>query len=275
MKTNEGIAASGLTKKEHYSWDDMDSKCMHMRLPIDSLKVDQTYQRGEASNTSTLDKAKHMQHAAMGAIVVGKRADGSLWIVDGLQRTLAAKRRGDISEIDCMVFESAGSRHEAEVFLLCNKGRIPVSSKHKYRTSVTAGRSPESDIDQWLTDNGYSVVDYSGDKVVRFPTHLVLAWKADQTACKKALLLTSEICQGEPNCNIFNGIATLLRNGVNVQAEVKKIISLGGQTRLLKEINTVAISLGVAKSWKTCALGVLAVINHKRSKKIKVESWEK
>ena len=275
LQSKEGIALSGLTKKEHYSWDDMDDKCAHMRLQIDLLKVDNSYQRGEASNASTIDKAKHMQHAAMGAIVVGKREDGSLWIVDGLQRALAAKRRGDITEIDCMVFESAGSRHEAEVFLLCNKGRVSVTAKHKYRTSVIAGRSPEAEIDKWLTDNGYSVADQSGEGIVRFPAHLVLAWKLNEPSCKQALQLTSEICQGEPNCYVFDGIATLIRHGVNVRAEVKRLISMGGQSRLLKEINTIAITLGSAKSWRVCALGVLAAINYKRSKKIRIESWEK
>jgi hypothetical protein len=275
QETNDGVAKSGLSKKEHYSWSDLDSKCEHMRLPINLLRVDSSYQRGEASNQSTIDKAKNMQHAAIGAIIVAKRNDGSLWIVDGLQRTLAAKKRGDVNEIDCMVFNSHGPKHEAEVFLLCNKGRVAVSAMHKYRTSVTAGRLPEREIDEWLTNNGYQVADHSGINMIRFPSRLIQAWQMNPEATKQALLITTEICGDDPVCDVFSGVAILLRNGINVKSEVKKIITLGGATRILKEINTIAVTLAVAKSLRVCGMGVLAVINHKRHRKITVQSWEK
>jgi hypothetical protein len=275
MKKNEGTATSGLTKKEHYSWQDMDSPCTHKRILIDELKIDSSYQRGEASNTSTLEKAKSMQHAAMSAIVVAQRVDGSYWIVDGLQRTLAAKRRGDITHMDCMVFQSSGQNHEAEIFLLCNKGRTPVTALHKYKTSVTAGRNPEAIIDKWLLENGLCVNEYAGVGIIRFPAKLIQNWEMNESACKQAILISSEICQGEINAEVFCGVAILIRNGINVRQEISKILTLGGQTRVQKEINTIAITLGVSKSLKICALGLLSVINHKRQKKIKVESWDK
>jgi hypothetical protein len=271
----EGIATSGLTKKDHYSWQDMDSPCRHQRIKISELNVDNTYQRGEASNTSTIEKAKSMQYAAMSAIVVAKRPDGTYWIVDGLQRTLAAKRRGDIDHIDCMVFDSKGQNHEAEVFLLCNKGRVPVKAMHKYKTSVAAGRTPESEIDKWLLENGFSVNEYAGESIIRFPSKLVQNWEMNESACKQALSLTREICQTEVNADVFCAIAILIRNGINVRQEVSKIISLGGQSRILKEINAIAITLGISRSLKACGLGLLSVINHKRQKKIRVESWSK
>jgi hypothetical protein len=74
---------------------------------------------------------------------------------------------------------------------------------------------------------------------------------------------------------VFCGVAILIRNGINVRQEISKILTLGGQTRVQKEINTIAITLGVSKSLKICALGLLSVINHTRQKKIKVESWDK
>jgi hypothetical protein len=273
---NSGIATSGMIKKDHYSWDDLDSKCRHMRIPIHTLNVDPSYQRGEASNTSTLEKAKHMQHAAMGAIIVAKRQDGTFWIVDGLQRTLAAQRRGDVTGMDCMVFDSRGSNHEADVFLLCNKGRIAVSAYHKYKTSVTAGRMPESEIDAWINERGYTIGDQPRKSAIRFPTKLIQAWTLNKEACKQALDVTREICEnGELNSDIFCAVAILIRNGINVKSEVKKILSLGGATKVLKEINTTAITLGLTKSWKVCGIGLLSVINYKRQKKIRVESWDK
>jgi hypothetical protein len=271
---NSGIARSGLTKKEHYNWDDLDAQCVHMSIPIDKLNVDSSYQRGEASNTGTLEKAKRMQFAAAGAIIVAKRFDGTYWIVDGLQRTLAAKRRGDIKEMQCMVFPSKGKDHEAEVFLLCNKGRVPVCAMHKYKTSVTAGRSPEKEINEWLALNNYSVSDNGGFNVIRFPAKLIQNWLMNPQACKDAILISSQICGEEPNAHIFCGIAILIRNGIDVKSEVQKIISLGGATRIMKEINTLAITLGTSKSLRICGMGILTVINHKRRKKLSVSHWK-
>ena len=279
MNTNinnktEGIATSGLSKKEHYSWDNLDDVSTHMIIPISKLNVDTSYQRGEASNSSTIQKAKHMQHAAIGAIIVAKRLDGSFWIVDGLQRTLAASKRGDVTEIDCMVFNSHGQDHEAKVFLLCNKGRISVSACHKYQTSVTAGINPESEIDNWLKSNGFLVSAHSGRGCIRFPTKLIQAWGFNKEACKRALIITRQICGiDEINANVFCGVSTLIRNKINVESEVQKIISLGGLIKIQKEINTVAITLGLNKSLKVCGLGVLSVINHKRRKKLSVSQW--
>jgi hypothetical protein len=274
--TNSGIATSGVIKKDHYSWDELDSKCRHMMIPINTLNIDTSYQRGEASNISTIQKAKHMQYAAMGAIVVAKRQDGTFWIVDGLQRTLAAQRRGDVTQMNCMVFDSRGSNHEAEVFLLCNKGRIPVSCYHKYKTSVTAGRMPESEIDAWLNERGYVVSNQSRRSSIRFPGKLIQTWLFNKEACKQALDITKEICEGgELNADIFCGVAILIRNGINVKSEVRKIFLLGGATKVMKEINTTAITLGSSKSLKVCGLGLLAVINHKRHRKLRVESWNK
>lgn len=274
--TNTGIAISGISKKDHYSWDELDSKCSHNRILINELNIDPSYQRGEASNSSTIEKARHMQHAAIGAIIVGKRKDGTFWVVDGLQRTLAAQRRGDVKEMDCMVFQSRGVHHEAEVFLLCNKGRIPVSSYHKYKTCVTAGRMPEAEIDAWLTSNGFVVSDQSRRCAIRFPSKLIQSWLMNKDACKQALELTREICSGdELNADVFVGVAILIRNNVNVKTEVRKIVSLGGVTKIQREINSIAITLGVSKSLKVCGMGLLAVINHKRHKKIRVDTWDK
>jgi hypothetical protein len=278
MKNNsktEGIASSGLTKKDHYSWSEMDSRTVHMRIPIAMLRIDQSYQRGEVSNDSTIQKAKSMQYAAAGAIVVGKRSDGTFWIVDGFQRTLAAQKRGDIDAMDCMVFESMGSHHEAEIFLLCNKGRAPVSAMHKYRTSVTAGRNPETHIDRWLIENGFRIGDQAGQGVIRFPAKYVQNWEFNENVCKLATFITSEICLGELNCDVFVAVAILLRNGIDVKSEVKKLISIGGESRILKEINTIAITLNASKSLRVCGMGLLTAINHKRRRKISVNSWEK
>jgi len=262
-----GLAASGKTKTEHYNWDELDSACKYMRIDIKKLNIG-PYQRGEASAFSVIEKARHMQHAALGAVVVGKRDDGTFWLVDGLQRKLAAQRRGDVSGLDCMVFNSKGEKHEAEIFLLCNKGRIAVDAVHKYRTSVIAGRDPEKSIDLWLTQHELQIINDKSKGKISFPTAIVQSWNNNADVCKRALLATREICDGRILRDIFQGVALLIKHGVNVEGEQAKLFKIGGQARLQKEINTVAILSGKGKNWTVCARGVLNAINYRRRRKV-------
>lgn len=268
----KSMATKSMTKIDRYGWSALDERCTYKRIPISQLNVGE-YQRGEVCQQVTCAKAAHYTNAAAGAVIVAQRKDGTFWLVDGLQRKLAAERRSDITHLDCMVFQSKGEAHEAQVFLLCNKGRVAVSAMHKFHASVRAGLDPEATINKWAQDHGFVIADAHSTKgrVIRFATSLVRAWEMDASICKQSLHIVNRICDGEMNKYIFEGVMLLLRKGVDVDGEVNKIRSMGGQTRLLKEINTAAILLGKSKTWTTCAVGVLNVINHKRRNRIHVE----
>lgn len=259
-----------MTKIERYKWDELDSKCTHKRLPIQALNVG-AYQRGEASSMGTTSKAAHYSRAAAGAVIVGERKDGTYWLVDGLQRKLAAEKRADITHLDCMVFPSNGERHEAEVFLLCNRGRVAVSALHKYHASVRAGFEPEKTIDAWLSENGYCASDCKCKKEIKCITRFVNSWKLDAESAKTALFICDEICDGFINGFIYEGIWVLLRKGVDVAGNKQKLIRLGGMDAILREINATAILCGKSKTWSTCAAGILSLINKRRQKKIYIE----
>lgn len=265
-----GIASSGILKVDHYHWDELDKQCVHMRIAINDLRVDE-YQRGEARRSAIIEKSKHMIHAALGACVVGKRADGSFWLVDGLQRKLAAQRRGDVTHLDCMVFESSGAREEAKVFMLCNKGRVAVSSYDKFKAAIYCGDEPHVSIAAWLKERNYSISKQSGNYCVCFPTQLVQIWNIDDNIAKDALDICFKIGEGYTNSDIFKGVATLMRKGVQVAKELEKLKTSGGVVRIMQEINSCAILQGKSKSWNICSLGILNIINHKRKNKIQCD----
>lgn len=104
-------------------------------LKIGDLGVDPSYQREV--------KAKHKKIVAefnaeaLGIPVVGERADGSLWIVDGLQR-ITALRLLEKREVRAEVFASRGAEHEAEVFKLINLNRTKLSPTEEFRALLTA-----------------------------------------------------------------------------------------------------------------------------------------
>jgi hypothetical protein len=82
--------------------------------------------------------AKDLDQDAYGSLTVGQRADGSYWVVDGMQRLTAARQLG-IGMVPCDVFESKGPEHEARVFRLKNKARTNVSACALFRAQLIEG----------------------------------------------------------------------------------------------------------------------------------------
>lgn len=266
MKVTEmatGIAHDGRTKVERYEWNALKARSKPMRIKIAELNVDE-YQRGEAKRASTIKKAKHWDHAAAGAVIVGQRSDGSFWVVDGLQRTLAEALRGDIDAVDCMVFQSDGAEHEARVFQRCNLGRIPVDAIHKFRVAVKAGDEVECDVQNWVLANGLRIAGDKGKNEIGFPSYVVHFWLANTDAVKRALLFAKRVGDGEMCSDIFKGAYLLITRGVDVEKYEASIIKRGGHKRLLRDINATAIEAGVSKNLNVCARGILSSINYRR-----------
>ena len=262
------IASSGLMKKDHYKWSEVSDMCRHETIMIKDINIPD-YQRGEASRASTLDKARSHNLAAAGACIVAKRQDGTYWIVDGLQRTLAKALRGDLQTVDCMVFDSKGEKHEAEIFKLCNMGRTNVTAIHKFKVAVIAKDPTESAINEWITANNM-VVDNGGyANQIGFIGHLIQLWKIDENSAKKAVLFSRAV--GKLDGSIFMGASLLYRQGIKLDDYVQKIIQMGGHTVLLRDINAVAIETGSSKSWRTCAAGLLKTINHRKKYPIRLQ----
>lgn len=93
-------------------------------LAINDLKY-APYQRDEVSThvrviTSDWDIDQY------GLPMVGRRKDGSLWVVNGRQRIAAAKRAG-FTHVEAHVFDSNGIVHEARKFLRANRSPRKVS----------------------------------------------------------------------------------------------------------------------------------------------------
>jgi hypothetical protein len=264
-----GIANDGKTKVERYEWDALKSRSKHMRIKIADLNVDD-YQRGEARRSSTIQKAKHWEYAAAGAVVVGQRSDGTFWIVDGLQRTLAESLRGDISEVDCMVFQSEGPHHESRVFQLCNLGRIPVDALHKFRVAVKAGDRTECEVDKWCAENGLRIAGDKGRNEIGFPSYVVQFWPLNTDAAKRSLLFAKRVGNSEMCSEIFKGAYMLITHGIEIEKYEATIMKRGGHKRLLHDINAKAIEAGVSKNLNVCAQGILSSINYGRKLRIEI-----
>lgn len=257
-------------KENKYAWTNSGDKGEMANVLIGMLKVDYTYQRAER-DVSVI--AEDFKWEAFGALVVMKRSNGDLYVVDGQQRLAAAKQRGDIASVPCVVFESNGIEHEARAFVDLNIHRSPVRAAERFSAAVLSGREPEKTINKWLNDQGYTVaVNANIPTVVDFPAILIRTWLRNEEASKRAVLIQKAIVEGRVplrSC-IHKGLFWLIQNGVDVENHVDKLIESGGQANLLKNIRVECIERDMDRNEITSGRGILRAINARRRNKIRV-----
>lgn len=99
----------------------------------------------------------------LGCIVVNRRANGNLYIVDGQHRVelLRAVGWGD-QEVHAEVFSNLDQAGEAELFLARND-RKAVRLIDKFRVSITAGNREAIDINKIVLAHGLMISDQAKD----------------------------------------------------------------------------------------------------------------
>lgn len=267
---------SSAKKADHYGWSKPGDKGKFMWIDIDLLEVDECYQRGEVSKATTLAKCREFSWAACGTLDVMQREDDSYVVVDGHQRLLAARNRGDITKLPCIVFRSDGIEHEAAAFKALNEKRNPVRATDKFRSAVIAGMSPESDIAEWLESLKLTVGsrhgrrDRNADRLT-FISTVLRFWKLDTATTKAALPLGMTIGNGDGADKFtFVGICYCLRRGIDVAAFKDKLIQAGGITAINAEAARLAIvSQRSSITDVECGCAILNLINKGLRKKLK------
>lgn len=131
-------------------------------VSVQELHVDPDAQRGLTpgwvkARVATFDVDQ------LGYIVVNKRENGKLYIVDGQHRVelMRAVGWGD-QKIHAEVFSGMSQAEEAELFIARND-RKSVSRYDKFRVSVTAGEPVACQIDKIVRDHGLVISDQAKD----------------------------------------------------------------------------------------------------------------
>lgn len=143
---------------------------------ICDLQVDPAYQRSaETSSSLTLIRriAMHWDWGLFQPLTVARRADGSLWIVDGQHRAAAAKLRCDMYDLPCVVtsYDSAGD--EAAAFVSLNSNRRPLNAVEVWKAALAAGDEEAVAVHSLIVDAGLSVA----------PHQNYIAWKPGMLYC--------------------------------------------------------------------------------------------
>jgi hypothetical protein len=115
----------------------------------DQLLIDETYQRSlEISASQTLIRkiAVHWDWGLCQPLFVARRSDGQLYVVDGQHRLEAAKLRGDIWQLPCVVTTFTSPEEEAAAFVALNQMRRPLTQLDLFKAALAAGDFEASQI---------------------------------------------------------------------------------------------------------------------------------
>ena len=146
-----------IPKVEKFGWTVIDKRGKFRWVPKGELNVDSDYQRQNVNNGRVLELAQSWSWIACGTLNVARRADGSLWVMDGQHRKLAADKRSDIAELPCLVFDVDARTDEARGFLNLNTHRGPVKSLDRFNAMVMAGDAIAIAAKQMIEASGYKV----------------------------------------------------------------------------------------------------------------------
>lgn len=103
------------------------------------LNVDHDYQRNARYKNKILNIARNWNWMSLAALVVARRSDGQLWVVDGQHRLIAAGQRSDVKTLPCIIHDVTDVKKEAAAFLETNAGRKPILSADKHKAALMAG----------------------------------------------------------------------------------------------------------------------------------------
>lgn len=110
-------------------------------VPVSELRVDSAYQRSvEHGESQRLIRriARGWNWNLVQVLVVSRRPCG-LMVIDGQHRLHAARLRGDIAQLPCVVIDCAGMADEAASFVALNNRRRLLGGLELFRAALASG----------------------------------------------------------------------------------------------------------------------------------------
>lgn len=130
---------------------------------IFELLIDEAYQRSidNGSSQALIRKiAMYWDWSLFHPLAVARRADGTLFVVDGQHRLAAAKLRKDLYDIPCVVTASASVADEAASFVAMNVQRRALSAIDLFKAAVAAGDDNANEITAMMAAAGLTLAPH-------------------------------------------------------------------------------------------------------------------
>jgi hypothetical protein len=129
----------------------------------EQLLIDDSYQRTlETGPSQTLVRriAMFWDWSLCQPLIVARRNDGGHYVVDGQHRLAAAKLRGDIFQLPCVVASYSSSAEEAASFVALNQQRRPLGALDLFKAALAADDSEAMAIMGALQGAGLSIAPH-------------------------------------------------------------------------------------------------------------------
>jgi hypothetical protein len=195
---NDAMVHHGkVSKVQRYGWADASQVGRLEWVPKDRINVDQTYQRDSKSHRA-VKIASEFSWPCFGTLLLARRKDGSLFVVDGQHRLMAAMRRADIVAVPCIIFDSSDVKEEATVFVKANTMSKMVEAADKHRSLVRAEDTVAVELQAMVADAGRTVRVDSGPGTVACIRKMRGLYTSDRGAMVRAWPTIVEVCKGHP-----------------------------------------------------------------------------
>lgn len=190
------------------SWDT--NKCTEYEwVPITSLYVEPKYQR-KRTERAVRDIADNWNWIACGALIVARRPDGVLSIMEGSHRWAGATQNGKITHLPCMIWDVPTVVDEAKMFMWINMRRKAMKSIEIYRAGITAEEPACIAVNEMLRRHNYEAGSEKGGRNVGCVNALKAFIVKHPELCNKIFDLCVEIADGgRITQEVFRGLSTL------------------------------------------------------------------
>lgn len=262
-----------VSKVEKFGWVIKDQPGQFAWIPKGQLQIDHDYQRDAIGHGKVLAIAAQWCWVALGIIVVARRADGSLWVMDGQHRKLAADKRSDIHTLPCLIFDATDRTYEAKAFLDINTGRRPPTTLDRFKALVLGADPHAIAAKELVGADGYRFAAH-GDFTLKCVGAVMSAVRLDAHAAAVAWTACVDLYQGKHvNELIFRGLFQLERHlrrldqGSLSDANNRSALLRLGVGQLLHSINEASVYHGGGE--KAAAEGIVRMLNKgRRSRRI-------
>ncbi len=136
-------------------------------VDLESLQIDETYQRKLMMHHTKI--VREFDARACDPLKVGRRSDGTLWVIDGQQRRAALLKKG-YKQWRAIVIASSGSQMEAFLFQIFGGGRGTVKAINMFdmfRAQLSAKDPIACSIRDTCVKNGFKVASVKSNS--RYP----------------------------------------------------------------------------------------------------------
>jgi hypothetical protein len=168
-------------------------------IGVGRLAIDESYQRAtdSAASRRLIHKIKTgWNWNYCQPLVVSRRLDASLYVIDGQHRLTAAMGRGDIPHLPCVVISGQDENGEASAFVALNTQRQKLSQGDIFNAMLAAGNEDAKHVAGLLAETGWRMTHTSNTQV----------WKAGDLFCAPMLV---KALKAEGECVVRNALAAL------------------------------------------------------------------